>query len=132
VRTLAGVLRDEAARGAAVLFSSHQLELVEDVCEEVAIIDRGRVVATGHIDDLRRASQRRRIDLRLEGAPPEWLPAVAGVELFERRDGDLRLLARNDVDPKQVLAAAERAGRVVEFGYGPPSLADLFLELVGR
>ena len=55
VRTLAAVLRDEAARGAAVLFSSHQLELVEDVCEEVAIIDHGRVIATGHIDALRQA-----------------------------------------------------------------------------
>ncbi len=132
VRTLADVLRSEAARGAAVLFSSHQLELVEDVCEDVAIIDRGRVVATGHIDDLRRASHRLRIDLRLEGAPPEWLPPVSGVELVERRDGRLRLLAPRAVDPKQVLAAAERTGRVVEFGYGPPSLAELFLELVGR
>ncbi|HXV33839.1 MAG TPA: ATP-binding cassette domain-containing protein [Gaiellaceae bacterium] len=132
VRTLAEVLRDEAARGAAVLFSSHQLELVEDVCEDVVIVDRGRVVATGHIDALREASQRRRIDLRLDGASPDWVPAVAGVELAERRDGVLRLLARRDVDPKQVLAAAEQEGRVVEFGYGPPSLAELFLELVGR
>ena len=51
--TLADVLRGEAARGAAVLFSSHQLELVEDICEEVAIIDHGRVVATGDVDALR-------------------------------------------------------------------------------
>ena len=132
VHTLAEVLRDEAARGAAVLFSSHQLELVEDVCEDVAIIDDGRVVATGHIDALRRASQRRRIALRVESGPPDWLPPVAGVELVERRDGYLRLLAPRDVDPEQVLAAAERAGHVVEFRYGPPSLAELFVELVGR
>jgi ABC-2 type transport system ATP-binding protein len=132
VRTLAEVLRGEAARGAAVLFSSHQLELVEDVCEDVAIIDHGRVVATGHIDALRQASQQRRIELRLEGASPEWLPAVPGVELVERHNGGLRLLARRDVDPEQVLAAAARAARVVEFSYGPPSLAELFLELVGR
>jgi ABC-2 type transport system ATP-binding protein len=132
VRTLAEVLRGEAARGAAVLFSSHQLELVEDVCEDVVIIDRGSIVATGHIDDLRRASRWQRIDVRLEAAPPEWLPPVAGVELVERRDGELRLLAHRDVDPRQVLAAAERTGRVVEFGYGPPSLAELFLEMVGR
>ena len=130
VHTLAEVLRGEAARGAAVLFSSHQLELVEDICEDVAIIDHGRVVATGDVDALRRASQRRRIELQLEGAPPEWLPDVAGVELVERRNGDLRLLAGRDVDPEQVLAEAERSARVVAFSYGPPSLADLFLELV--
>src|SRR6188472_4485079 len=69
VRTLAQVLRDQAARGVAVLFSSHQLDLVEEICEEVAIIDRGRIVAEGNLDALRRASERRRIALRLDGAP---------------------------------------------------------------
>ena len=132
VRTLAEVLRGEAARGAAVLFSSHQLELVEDICEEVAIIDHGHVAATGEVGALRRGSQRRRIELRLDGAPPAWLPDVAGVELVERRNGDLRLLAGSDVDPEEVLAAAERSAEVVEFSYGPPSLAELFLELVER
>jgi ABC-2 type transport system ATP-binding protein len=132
VRTLAEVLRDEAARGAAVLFSSHQLELVEDICEEVAIIDRGRIVATGDLHALRRASQRRRIVLQLDGAPPEWLPEVAGVDLVERRNGDLRLVAGREVDPEDVLASAEQSARVVEFSYGPPSLSELFLELVER
>ncbi|HVP75148.1 MAG TPA: ATP-binding cassette domain-containing protein [Gaiellaceae bacterium] len=131
VRTLAEVLRGEAARGAAVLFSSHQLELVEDICEEVAIIDHGRVVATGDVDALRRGSQRRVIELQVEHAPPQWAPHLAGVELVECRNGDLRLLAGRDVDPEHVLAEAERAGRVVSFSYGPPTLAELFLELVG-
>jgi ABC-2 type transport system ATP-binding protein len=130
VRTLADVLRGEAARGAAVLFSSHQLELVEHICEEVAIIDHGRVVATGDVDAMKRASRRRRIELQLEGAPAGWLPHVAGVELVERRNGDLRLLAGREVDPEQVLAAAEQSAKVVAFSYGPPTLSELFLELV--
>ena len=130
VHTLAEVLRGEAARGAAVLFSSHQLELVEDICEEVTIIDHGRIVATGEVGVLRRESQRRRIELRLEGAPPGWLPDISGVELVERRNGDLRLLAGRDVDPEHVLAEAMRAGQVMVFNYGPPTLAELFLELV--
>jgi ABC-2 type transport system ATP-binding protein len=132
VRTLAHVLRDETARGAAVVFSSHQLDLVEDICEEVAIIDRGRIVANGDLATLRRASQRRQIELHLDGAPPEWRPEVAGVELVERRNGNLRLSVGRDVHPEQVLAAAERTARVVEFNYGPPSLDELFLELVAR
>ena len=130
VRTLAQVLRDEAARGAAVVFSSHQLDLVEDICEEVAIIDRGRIVANGDLAALRRASRRRRIELQLDGAPPEWRPDVAGVELVERRNGDVRLLVGRDVHPEQVLAEAQQSGRVVAFNYGPPSLAEVFLELV--
>ena len=132
VQTLAEVLRGEAARGAAVLFSSHQLELVEDICEDVAIIDRGRIVATGDVAALRSASQRRRIELELEGSPPGWLPNVAGIDLLDRKNGALRLLAGPDVEPQAVLAAAEEAACVVAFSYGPPALADLFLELVER
>ncbi len=130
VQTLAQVLEGEAARGAAVLFSSHQLDLVEEICEDVAIVDRGRVVAGGDVTALRRASGRRRIELQLDGAPEGWLPDLAGLELIERRNGDLRLLAGREVDPERLLAQAERAGSVVGFSYGPPSLAELFLELV--
>ena len=130
VHTLVDVLRGEAARGAAVLFSSHQLELVESICEEVTIIDQGRLLATGDVDALKRASRRRRIELQLDGAPLEWLPRVPGVELAERSDGRLRLDVGRDVDPELVLAAAERSAHVVAFSYGPPTLAELFLELV--
>jgi ABC-2 type transport system ATP-binding protein len=130
VHTLAQVLRDEAARGAAVVFSSHQLDLVEDICEEVAIIDRGRIVANGDVDTLRDSSRKRRIEVQLEKGPTQWVPHIADVEVVDRRNGDLRLLAGRDVDPEQVVAAAEQAGRVVSFSYGPPSLAELFLELV--
>ncbi len=78
VHTLADVLRGEAVRGAAVVFSSHQLELVEDICQEVAIIDHGRIVATGDLDALRRRSHRRRIELQLEGAPAAMAAARRG------------------------------------------------------
>ncbi|MCZ7589214.1 MAG: ATP-binding cassette domain-containing protein [Gaiella sp.] len=131
-RTLVEVLRGETARGAAVLFSSHQLELVEDICEEVAIIDSGRIVATGDLDALRSASERRRIELRLDGAPQDWVPDVAGVAVADREDGGLLLVARRDVAPEDVLRAAEQTATVVEFSYGPPSLSELFLELVER
>jgi len=130
VQTLAEFLREQAQGGAAVLFSSHQLELVQDICTEVAIIDHGRIVAMGDLEALRCRSQRRRIELKLHGAPAGWVPDVRGIELVDRRNGDLRLLADRDVDPERVLAAAEQTARVVEFSYGPPSLAELFIELV--
>jgi ABC-2 type transport system ATP-binding protein len=132
VQTLAEILRTEAERGAAVLFSSHQLDLVEDICADVAIVDHGRVVATGKLDVLRRRSQRRQIELQLDGAPAQWVPHVAGVELLERSNGSLRLAAGRDVAPETVLAQAEQAAQVVGFSYGPPSLNELFLELVNK
>lgn len=132
VKTLAAVLRGEAERGAAVLFSSHQLELVEDICEDVAIIDNGRVVATGDVQELRRRSRRRVVEVQLDAEAPEWTPAVPGVQVVERQNGILRLAAERHVEPRHVLLDAERAGHVSGFTYGPPTLAELFLELVAR
>jgi ABC-2 type transport system ATP-binding protein len=132
VQTLAQLLLEEAERGAAVLFSSHQLDLVEDICEDVAIVDHGRVVVTGTLDALRRRSRHRQIELQLDGAPPQWLPHVAGVELVDRHDGSLLLTTERDVDPELVLAEAEHTAQVVGFSYGPPSLTEVFLELVKR
>jgi ABC-2 type transport system ATP-binding protein len=132
VQTLAQVLRGEAARGATVVFSSHQLELVEDICEDVAIIDHGTIVGAGELDALRRGSGQRQIELRVDGAPLTWSPEIAGVEVVERHDGALRVRLRSEVDPELVLAAAAQHGPVVEFRYGPPSLTELFLELVDR
>ena len=96
-----------------MVFSSHQLELVEHICEDVVIIDHGRIVATGTVDALRRGSRRRRIELELEDASTTWLPTIAGVELLQRRNGALWLLADRDVDPEQVLAEAQRVAGVV-------------------
>ena len=67
---------------------------------------------------------------KFEGAPSAWMPNVAGVELVERRNGNLRLLADGMSLPERVLADRRRSARVVEFNYGPPTLAELFLELV--
>jgi ABC-type uncharacterized transport system ATPase subunit len=72
------------------------------------------------------------MQLRLDGAPATWLPRVPGVELVDRRDGVMRLVAQGDVDPARVLAAAEQVAPVVEFEFGPPTLSELFLELVDR
>lgn len=72
------------------------------------MIDHGQVVARGHIDALRRASQRRADPAAARGR-------AARVALVERRGGKLRLRARRDVDRERVLAAAERAAQAVEF-----------------
>ena len=125
---LAGVLREEAARGAAVVFSSHQLELVEQICEEVAIIDRGRLVACGPVAELRAAGPRR---VRVEvNADPAWLKGLAGVKVCEPDGGAFVLEVDAAADAQQVLDAARRAGPVTSFGESRPTLAELFRELV--
>ena len=132
VEDMTAVLLEQAAHEVAVLLSSHQLELVEDVCDLVVIIDHGRTVAAGDVKGLRAADARRRIEIDLERPAGARLPDLAGVEPIASDNGTLRFLVRPDVDPATVLASAERIGRVVSFAYGPPTLAELFREKVSR
>jgi ABC-2 type transport system ATP-binding protein len=132
VEMLGGVLRTEAERGAAVLFSSHQLDLVEDLCEDVTIVAHGQVVASGSVADLRARAGRVRIDLEVAGAPDGWTPQIRGAEPLATHNGTLRLLAPTGVDPDDVLSQARLAGDVRSFSFGPPTLAELFLEAVAE
>jgi ABC-2 type transport system ATP-binding protein len=123
------VLREQAARGAPVIFSSHQLELVERLCESVAIIDRGRLVVCGSVDELRAGGPRLvRVDVR--DASPGWIDALTDVELIERADGQAVFRLGSNADSQRILDAARRAGSVTHFAELRPSLAELFRAVV--
>ena len=71
-------LRD---RGRTLIFSTHQMETAEAMCESVAIVDRGRLVAGGRVRDLKRASGRRSLRLAVDGdVAPTWLAELPGVD----------------------------------------------------
>ena len=80
VDVLSGVLREYAATGVPVVFSSHQLELVERLCEAVAIVKDGRLVASGRVEDLRDGGggRRRRVRVGVASGDEAWLGARAG------------------------------------------------------
>lgn len=129
VDTMADVLNERRATGVGVLFSSHQLELVERLCDRVVIVRSGRVVADGSLDALRSAAPREHLEIRVD-ADPSWVSAVAGVRVVHQ-DGTLLVLSLDDPDDDQaVLAAAAAAGRVEQFGWRRPSLGELYREAV--
>ena len=130
IATMAGVLRERARAGVGVVFSSHQLDLVEEVCEDVVIISRGRVVAEGAIDELKARSGRRHLDVEVAGSGGSWLDGTDHHTVLER-DGDrVRLLVDDTVDLDALLAAARAAGEVRRFSYEPPKLSELFMAAV--
>ena len=126
---LTGVLREQAARGVPVLFSSHQLELVEHICEAVAIIDHGRLVACGAVDELR-AGGPRLVRAEVRDAAGDWTAGLAGVKVVERAAGGVVLELGPETDSQRVLDAARQAGTVSRFAEERPTLAELFRELV--
>ncbi|HEX7277729.1 MAG TPA: ATP-binding cassette domain-containing protein, partial [Acidimicrobiales bacterium] len=133
VDVLAAVLREEADRGAAIVFSSHQLELVETLCDGVTILDRGKVVADGRIDELRRRHGGRRLRVEVRGAANGWVEAAAalpGVTVLASAGDGVVLQLADEADTQAVLDAARSAGRVEAFTPQSPTLAELFREVV--
>lgn len=127
VDSLSWTLREIADRGAAIVFSSHQLDLVEDVCDDVAIIDRGRIVLTGPLAMLKEESAHRRLDITVDGEP--WVPDIAEVDVVDGQGRQHFIVAR-DAPIDQILAEASSAGEVTRFSFEPPTLSDLFREAV--
>jgi ABC-2 type transport system ATP-binding protein len=139
VDALSKVLIGEAHRGATVLFSSHQLDLVEDLCERAVVVDHGRVVAEGTMDELTAgADPVLEIDVPSD-ADATWttgLPASA-VDVISVSAGRVRMQLRAGEGTAAdraavVLDAARRAGPVNHFAFDRRSLAEVFLTTVGR
>ena len=116
VATMTEVLRERAAAGVGVVFSSHQLDLVEEMCEDVVIVSRGRVVADGEIGALKAASGRRHLEVEVVGSDGAWLDGRDEYAVLER-DGDwVKLLVDEHADLAGILARGPGGGR------GPPVL----------
>ena len=130
IATMTEVIRERAAAGVGVVFSSHQLDLVEDVCEDVVIIARGRIVAAGGIEELKTASGRQHLEVEVVGSDGAWLDERGDLTVLERSNGKVKLLVDRSVDLDGLLAMARRAGEVRTFAYEPPKLSELFMEAV--
>ena len=126
---MGGLLAELAAGGATVLFSSHQLDLVEDLCQDVVIIEHGRVVLAGELAELRARVPQRFVDIRYRGPAPDW-PQLASVTVIEAKDGRARLRVGRDTDVAALLATVQDGTDVVSFAYQPPTLSELFHQAV--
>jgi ABC-2 type transport system ATP-binding protein len=121
-------------RGKTLIFSTHQMDTVEELCESVAIVDRGRVVIGGRLADVRRASGRRHVRLAVEGdSTLAWLASLPGVRVVRPGNDFTELDVDRDRDPELVLRAAlERGCRVTRYEIADPSLEEIFIQHVGR
>ena len=129
IASMSDLLTKVAAAGATVLFSSHQLDLVEDICEDVVIINAGRIVRAGDLADLRAEVPQRFVSVRYRGRSPVW-SGLPSVELIGETDGKARLIVDQDVDLAALVAAARRTADLVSFAYEPPTLSELFRQVV--
>jgi ABC-2 type transport system ATP-binding protein len=130
VDQLVDVLEVERARGMAVVFSSHQLDLVERLCRRVVIVAGGRVVAAGEVAALRAAHAGRRVRIALDGAAERWWSTLPGVRCLAVDDEGALLALSPSVDTQQLLHEAQRAGRLRHFSDAHATLAEIFRDAV--
>jgi ABC-2 type transport system ATP-binding protein len=132
VAELSTTLTQRVRAGRTVLFSSHQLDLVQDLCESIVMLDDGRTVLAGRVADLRASSGRRQLRLTIASSNRAWLAGFPHVSIVEDRADDLRLDLPPGTDPLAVLDAARSAGHVTDFGLDLPTLSQLFMVAAGE
>jgi ABC-2 type transport system ATP-binding protein len=129
VDSLSEVIREFAAKGTGILFSSHQLDLVEHICEDVVIIDEGAVVLSGDLHQIREGASYRRVLIEVDDEL--WNPPVDGAH--EVGSGRRKHhIVDASVDVEQLIHLAGSQGSITRFSYETPALSDIFHEAVTR
>jgi ABC-2 type transport system ATP-binding protein len=126
VDVMGTALKDRAAAGAPVIFSSHQLDLIERLCDSVVIIGNGKIIAAGSVEELK-AKEVKQLRVSVQTAQD----LTASLPGTVTRDGDDYLVEDAD-DDQEVLRIAAAAGRVTHFAYDQPTIAEIFREAVTR
>ena len=134
VDAMADLLREQAGRGVPVLFSSHQLDLVERICDDLVVLAAGRVVAEGKVEDLRHRGRTLHRLVVASGpaggtADAVWVRDVPGVAVVDV-DGPVAVLELVAADASdRILREALRRGSVRELSTLVPSLSEIYREV---
>jgi ABC-2 type transport system ATP-binding protein len=129
VEVMSKVLLDKAAAEIPVVFSSHQLDLVERLCDRVGIIRSGQMVAVGTVDELSAGGA---VEMVVEApdAPESWAYGLPGVTVRSHENGRTVLELGEGADDQEVLRAALATGPVTEFSRRRQSLTELYRSVV--
>jgi ABC-2 type transport system ATP-binding protein len=120
-------------RGKTIVFSTHQLETAEALCDSVAIIDHGQIIASGTTREVRRSTGHQAVRVALgDEDDMHWLESLPGVSVARDFSDYTELRVARGTDPQEILrAAVGRGEEVLRFEVADPSLEDVFVERVG-
>src|SRR6266481_3139457 len=120
-------------RGKTIIFSTHQLEQVEELCEDVVIINKGQSLVQGSVREIKRQHGRNVARLKLDNDPEaSWLEQLPGVQVTKRREDYIEMHIQANLNPNVIVEAALQHGGIISrFELTEPSLTDIFIEQVG-
>jgi ABC-2 type transport system ATP-binding protein len=129
VETVMSVLKDYTARGVPVLFSSHQLDIVERLCDDLVVIAGGEIRASGSREQLRIEHSRDRFELQVDG-DTGWLRSEDGVTVLEFAGGYALFEVDGADTAQRVLQRAIKTAPVHKFSPQQPTLSQIFQEVI--
>jgi ABC-2 type transport system ATP-binding protein len=120
-------------RGKTIIFSTHQLEQAEELCQDIVIINKGQSVVQGSVREVKRRQGRHVARLKLDNDPEaSWLEQLQGVQVIRRREDYIEMQLLASLNPNVIVEAALQHGGIISrFELTEPSLTDIFIELVG-
>ena len=121
-------------RGKTIIFSTHQLEQAEELCEDVVIINKGQAIVQGSVREVKHQHGRNVVHLKLDNDPEaRWLDTLEGVQVTRRRQDYIEMQIQANLNPNLIVEAALSHGGIVSrFELAEPSLTDIFIEHVGK
>ena len=119
--------------GKTIIFSTHQLEQAEELCQDIVIINKGQSVVQGGVREVKRQHGRNVARLKLDNDPEvSWLEQLPGVQVTKRREDYIEMQIQANFNPNVIVEAALQHGGVISrFELTEPSLTDIFIEKVG-
>lgn len=120
-------------RDKTIIFSTHQLEQVEELCEDIVIINKGQSIVQGSVLEIKRQYGRNVARLKLDNdSEAAWLEALSGVTVTKRRQDYIEMQIPANFDSNLIVEAALQHGGIIScFELVEPSLTDIFIEQVG-
>lgn len=131
---LKGAIEEMHLRGKTIIFSTHQLSQVEELCQDVVIINKGQTVVQGSVREVKRQHGRNVARLKLDNDPEaRWLETLPGVQVTRRRQDYIEMQIQANLNPNLIVEEALRRGGIVShFELTEPSLTDIFIEHVSQ
>jgi ABC-2 type transport system ATP-binding protein len=121
-------------RGKTIIFSTHQLEQVEELCEDIVIINKGQSIVQGSVREVKRQHGRNVVRLKLDNDPEaRWLDSLEGIQVSKRRQDYIEMQMQANLNPNLIVEAAlSHGGIITRFELAEPSLTDIFIDYVGK
>ncbi len=128
---LKDVLLDLKAKGKTILFSTHQMDQVEKLCDDICLINRGKLVLEGNLKQIKAKYGKNNVQIEYEG-DGNFLAQSTLVGSYNNYGNYVEVRLAPGADPQQLLRAVAERSRVSKFELMEPSLEEIFIETVGK